>query len=191
MKNIWLSSLKALLLLTIITGVIYPLFITVIAKTMFYEKADGSIVYKDGKAVGSALIGQKFTSDKYFWSRPSAIDYNPLPSGGSNLGPTSKALLDTVNTRRKIFINRNNMNANAIVPNDALFASGSGVDPDITPASAYLEVTRIAKARNFNDNQKAALADLIKNQTECPQFGFLGEEKINVLSLNIELDKIK
>lgn len=189
MKKILLSSIKVLVLMTIITGFIYPLLITAAGLLFFNQKAEGSIIYAGGKAVGSVLIGQQFVEEKYFHSRPSAIAFNPLPSGGSNLGPTSKALRDSVKNRGKIFL-AENISA-SIIPVEMLFASGSGVDPHISPESAFLQIDRIAKARNFNEDLKNKLIYLTKESIEKRQFGFLGEERINVLLLNIQLDKLR
>jgi K+-transporting ATPase ATPase C chain len=189
MKNILFSSVKVLILMTVITGFIYPLFVTLAGQLLFNDKAEGSLIYSNGKVIGSALIGQQFNQDKYFHSRPSAIGYNPLPSGGSNYGPTSKVLLDSVNNRRKMFLLQNNNSA--LIPSEMLFASGSGVDPDISPEAAVMQIDRVIKARNFDAEMKNKLSALINSMIEKRQFGFLGEEKINVLRLNIELDKIK
>lgn len=191
MKNIIISSVKMLILTTLITGIIYPLFISGVSTVIFSNKADGSFIFENNKIVGSSLIGQKFESNKYFASRPSAIDYNPLPSGGSNLGPTSKQLLDSVIARKERFIKLNNTPNNCNISNEILFSSGSGVDPHISPSTALLQVKRIASERNMNEAQLKKIIKLIERMTEAPQLGFLGEERINTLLLNIELDKIK
>jgi potassium-transporting ATPase KdpC subunit len=190
MLKVFVTSIKVLLIFTFITFFVYHLVITGIAQIFFKDKANGSLIIKDKKVIGSALIGQKFNSDKYFWSRPSAIDYNPMPSGGSNLGPTSKILKEQVVQRNNEFKEKNFLSGNTLVPAEMLFASASGVDPDISPGAAYLQVERICWARNFNNYQKKKLINLMEEKTELPVFGFLGEERINVLELNIELDKI-
>lgn len=186
-----MTSLKALFVYTVITGFIYTFFITVIAQTLFREKANGSLIVKDNKVIGSELIGQKFDDKKYFWSRPSTIDNNPMPSGGSNLGPTSKILKEQVFQRKDRFTKKNFLSERTTIPNEMLFASASGVDPHISPAAAYLQIERICQARNFSITQKKKLINLVVDKTELPQLGFLGEKRINVLLLNIELDNIK
>ena len=148
------------------------------------------MIEKQGKIIGSKLIGQKFESDKYFWSRPSAIDYNPMPSGGSNSGPTSAALQKFYQDKQKNFREKNSVKNISAVPNEMFFASASGVDPHISPASAFFQVERIVKARNFDNAKKEKVVELINNMTENPQFGFLGNSVVNVLLLNIELDKL-
>ncbi len=190
MKTI-VISLKIFLFLTILTGVIYPLMITGIGQLAFSDKANGSIIYKDNKAIGSSLIGQQFDSTIYFSSRPSAIGYNPLPSGGSNYSLTSDTLKKLVVERRKQFISFNNLDSNAVIPSEMIFASASGLDPHISLQAAMLQVERIAKARHYNANQKQKLIDLIKENKESPQFLCLGDEKINVLLLNLASNKIQ
>jgi len=184
-------SLKAILLFTLISGVLYPLFITGIARAFFPDKANGTLVVNEGKIAGSELIGQKFDSVIYFSSRPSATGYSPLPSGGSNLGITDTRLKETVYTRRQRFINANMLDSLANVPSEMIFASASGLDPHISPQSALMQAGRVASVRNFNADQRKQLQQLIKDQIESPQFLFLGEERINVLWLNLEVDKIK
>jgi len=183
-------SLKIFLFFTVLTGLIYPLFVTGIAQLIFPSKANGSLVKKDNNIIGSALIGQQFNSAGYFSSRPSANSYNSLISGGSNYGMTNKKLKDVVEERRKQFISFNNLDSTTIVPSEMLFASASGLDPHISPEAALLQVDRIAKARNFSNNQKQALIQSVNELIEKPQYFFLGEERINVLALNLKLDKL-
>ena len=184
-------SLKIFLFFTVLTGIIYPLFITGIAQLVFPAKANGSLIVKNDKVIGSELIGQQFDSAIYFISRPSAVSYNPLPSGGSNYGLTNVKLKNLVAERRHQFFTLNQLDSlNIVVPSEMLFASASGLDPHISPQAALLQVSRIAKARNFNSSQKNHLFDLIHIETEHPQYGILGEERINVLKLNIELDNL-
>ena len=190
MKTQTIIALKFLLVMTILTGIVYPLFITGVAQLCFPAKANGSMVMKDGKIIGSELIGQKFDSSIYFWSRPSAIGYNPVPSGASNYGPTSDTLKKLVTARRILFAIKNSITDMTVIPKEMLFASASGLDPHISQKAALLQVERIAKARNFNLDQKQKLIRCITDLTEAPQFSFLGEERINVLILNLELDKI-
>jgi potassium-transporting ATPase KdpC subunit len=191
MKNQTIIALKFLLAMTILTGILYPLLMTGVAQLTFPSKANGSLITRDGKISGSALIGQKFDSSVYFWSRPSAIGYNPIPSGASNYGPTSDTLKKLVNARRSYFAKMNSIRDPMNVPKEMIFASGSGLDPHISQEAALMQVERVAGARHFNNSQKEKLLMEIKNLAESPQFLFLGEERLNVLILNIELDKIK
>jgi K+-transporting ATPase ATPase C chain len=191
MKTQLLISLKFLLAMIILTGIVYPLFMTGIAQIVFPLKANGSLIVKDGKIIGSELIGQKFDSTIYFWPRPSSIDYNPIPSCGSNLGPTSEKLKKQVTDRRILFARANSIADTNSIPAEMIFASASGLDPHISPQAVFQQVNRIAKARNFNNSQKQKLEQLIKAETEAPQFLCLGEERINVLLLNLNLDDIK
>jgi K+-transporting ATPase ATPase C chain len=191
MKTSALISIKILLVLTVITGIIYPLFITGIVQVIFPDKANGSLIRKNGDAIGSHLIGQAFDSSIYFWPRPSAIGYAPLPSSGSNFGPTNDKLRLQVEERRNAFITAHQLDQGAKVPDDMLFASSSGLDPHISPASALLQVGRVADARGFSEPEKNELIALVHRLTEKPQFGFLGNERVNVLRLNLELEQIK
>ena len=183
-------SLKIFLFFTVLTGVIYPLLITGIAQVVFPSKANGSMIAIDGKVVGSALIGQQFDSSIYFTSRPSATSYNALPSGGSNYGLTSLKLKQLVDERRHKFIAFNQLDSLAEIPSEMLFASASGLDPHISPKAALLQIERVANARGFNKTQKQQLQDLVKHKTEKLQFTLFGEPRINILALNIELDKL-
>jgi len=184
--------------LTLITGVVYPLVMTGIAAVVFPSQAAGSLIQRDGKVVGSELIGQEFTSDKYFHSRPSATTapdpkdptktmaapYNAANSGGSNFGPTSKALID----RMKEDVGKLKAeNPSAQVPTDLVTTSGSGLDPHISPEAALFQVPRIAKARNLPENR---IRELVADQTEGRFLGLLGEPRVNVLLLNLALDRL-
>ncbi len=190
MKNQISISIKYLLAITLITGLIYPLFISLISVILFPHKASGSLIEEDGIVIGSKLIGQKFETDKYFWSRPSAIDYNPAPSSGTNLAPTSERLKQIFLKRKKDFAEKNFLKNPELIPNEMLFASASGVDPHISPASAMLQVERIAKARNFDRAKKEKIIGLINSLTESPQFGVWGNSVVNILLLNLALDKM-
>jgi potassium-transporting ATPase KdpC subunit len=181
-------SLKIFLFLTVLTGIIYPLLITGIAQVVFHEKANGSFIVIGNRTIGSRLIGQQFDSSEYFISRPSAVSYNPLPSGGSNYGLTNAALKRLVEERRKKFIEFNQLDSNTIIPSEMLFASASGIDPHISQEAALMQVERISKARNLNSSAKKSLVQMVESLTEKPQFSVLGEEKVNVLILNLELD---
>ena len=191
MKTQTIIALKFLLVMTVLTGVIYPFFMTGVAQLAFPAKANGSLIIKDGKIIGSELIGQKFDSSIYFWSRPSAIDYNPIPSGASNLGPTSVKLKKQVTERRRLFATNNSIADTSTIPKEMLFASASGIDPDISPESALLQLKRVVLARNLNEAQIQKVEQLIKNKTQEPQFLLFGERRINVFKLNLALDSIK
>jgi K+-transporting ATPase ATPase C chain len=190
MKTQTIIAFKFLVVMTLLTGVLYPLIMTGLAQLTFPGKANGSLIMKDGKTIGSDLVGQKFDSTIYFWSRPSAVGYNPVPSGASNYGPTSDTLKKLVNARRLNFAAANSVPGVLTVPKEMIFASGSGLDPHISPGGALLQVDRISEARHFNNNQKQRLLQSVKDMSEKPQFLILGEERINVLLLNIELDKL-
>lgn len=174
-----------LVLMTLLTGLIYPLAITGIAQVVLPDVANGSMIAVDNKVIGSRLIGQAWNSDKYFWGRPSAAGsdgYNAQSSSGSNLGPTSKALMDRV----KASIDKLHESIPSIaLPADAVTASGSGLDPDISQEFAKLQVARVAKARNLPETQVAAL---VEAQTSWPVIGLLAERHVNVLLLNLALD---
>lgn len=190
MKTQILISIKIFALFTVLLGLIYPLFITAIAQLAFTEKANGSLIIQENKVIGSEFIGQKFDSVRYFWSRPSATDYNSMPSGGSNLSPTSSKLKQQVADRMAIWVKSNPTSDSENIPSEMLFASASGLDPHISPKAAFLQVNRISKARDFNEKQKNQVIQLISKLKESPQFGLLGEERVNVLLLNLNLDKI-
>lgn len=183
-------SLKLFLFLTLVTGLIYPILITGIAQVVFPAKANGSLIVRDSIMIGSELIGQSFDTSIYFFSRPSAVDYNPLPSGGSNYGITNKKLKELVDKRMRQFISYNNLDSITAIPSEMLFASASGLDPHISVKAALLQMNRIVKARNFEPSQKQKLIECIRKNTESPQYHFMGCERINVLLLNIELDRL-
>ena len=181
------ESLLMLVVLTVVTGVVYPLVVTGIAQGVFPAQANGSLVERDGKAVGSALIGQPFASPKYFWSRPSATSpypYNASASSGSNQGPTNSALTDAVAARVKALRDADPDNK-APVPVDLVTASGSGLDPHISLAAAEYQTNRVARARGLDPSKVKAL---VAQYTEGRQLGFLGEPGVNVLELNLALD---
>ena len=186
-----IAALKMILFFTILTGLVYPLMITGLAQVFFPGKANGSLVMKNGKVIGSELIGQQFTDSAYFWPRPSATEYGTIPAGGSNLGPTSSDLRKKVEERRIAFVSANHLDNKTPVPTEMLFASGSGLDPHISRQSAMLQVGRVAAFRKFNPEKTRELQSLVVRCTENPQFSLFGEERVNVFMLNLELDKLK
>ncbi|WP_449429363.1 potassium-transporting ATPase subunit KdpC [Rhodanobacter umsongensis] len=187
MSRLIRNSLMMLLLMTLITGVAYPLVATGLAQLVFPRQANGSLIVKDGKPVGSVLIGQSFTDPKYFWGRPSATTpqaNNGLNSGGSNLGPTNPALTDAVKQRIAALRAADPGNT-APVPVDLVTASASGLDPEISPAAAQYQLARVAKARGLGTAQVQAL---VNEYTSGRQLGVFGEPRVNVLQLNLALD---
>ncbi|MCX5785756.1 MAG: potassium-transporting ATPase subunit KdpC [Elusimicrobia bacterium] len=185
MKTFW-PAVKIFLVLTFITGLAYPLVVTGFARVFFSGKAGGSFVGGGGKTAGSELIGQEFKAPRYFWGRPSAIGYNPLPSGGGNLSPVSLALQKQAADNTLAFLAANPEAAGKPVPPEMVFASGSGVDPHISSEAARIQCARVAKARGVPEIDIISLVDAL---TEQRQVGFLGELRVNVLRLNLELDE--
>jgi len=183
MKNIltdYLVSLRAIVVFTVLTGLAYPLAMTGLAQALFPQAANGSLVGPAGQPAGSELVAQKFTAQKYFWPRPSASDFGAVPSGASNQGFTSAKLAAAVEERRAA------LGPNA--PADLLYASGSGLDPHISPEAAEYQVTRVAEARQLPPE---VVRQAVKTATEGPQLGFLGQSRVNVLLLNRALDALK
>lgn len=190
MKDKIIYSLKFLLMMTILTGVIYPLFITLIAQLFFNEQANGSLYYKNGEVRGSFLLGQNFSDSIYFHSRPSAINYNPLPSGASNMGLTNKLLFRQFEERKTQFVSTNFLDSSKQIPSEMLFASASGVDPHISKLAAYLQIPRIVHARNLDNEMTNRIYNLVDDNTIKPDLGILGVERVNILQLNISLDQL-
>ncbi len=185
----FVTALVATAVLTVLTGIIYPLAVFGIAQTIFPRQAGGSIIVASNKVVGSSLIGQNFSSAKYFQSRPSAAGdkgYDASNSGGSNLGPTNKALIDAVKLRLKNLVESNPGIDPRQVPIDLVTASGSGLDPEISPAAADLQVARVAHARGLSEDQ---VRRLIADNTRPRSAGIFGEPGVNVLLLNLALDR--
>ena len=191
MKSIIRSILQTILW-SVIAGVFYPLIITIISQVAFKDQANGSLVYRDGKLIGSAFMAQQFTGSNYFWPRPSACSYGTGASGisassGSNLGPTSGALQTNVINNAAAFISGNNLPTNTVVPADMVFASASGLDPHISPEAARLQIVRVAASRGLSQDK---VKELVQRFVEPPQWGFLGEPRVNVLLLNVALDQL-
>jgi K+-transporting ATPase ATPase C chain len=187
MKEHIRPALTMLAMLTLLTGLVYPLAVTGLAQLLFPHQANGSLLLRDGKVIGSELIGQYFDEPKYFWGRPSATSpfpYNAAASGGSNLGPTNPVLIEGIRARVAALRAADPGN-DAQVPVDLVTASGSGLDPHISPAAAQYQVKRVARARGLDEGTVKAL---MTKYTEERQFGFLGERRVNVLKLNLALD---
>ena len=189
MRRQLLPALIMLLVFTVLTGLVYPLVVTGFAQVAFKDKANGSLVKENGKVVGSKWIGQNFTKPVYFHPRPSAAGdgYDPTLSSGSNLGPTNPKLLDEVRARVAAYRKENGLARNAKVPVDAVTASASGLDPDISVANARIQARRVAEARGL---PVARVQQLVDDHTDGREIGFLGEPGVNVLELNLALDKI-
>ncbi len=186
-------ALRLLVWFTILTGAIYPAAVTAIGHGLFAEKALGSVVSVGGKPVGSELLAQKFAEVKYFQPRPSAGDtpYATVPSAASNAGPTSEALKKAVDERVAALTQRFSPRAGASLPSDLLTTSGSGLDPHISPEAARIQIASVAAARGFGAAKTKQLTDLVEAKIEPPQFGFLGDPRVNVLKLNLALDALK
>jgi K+-transporting ATPase ATPase C chain len=190
MRRQLLPALIMLLVFTVLTGLVYPLVVTGFAQVAFRDKANGSLVKENGKVVGSKWIGQNFTKPVYFHPRPSAAGdgYDPTLSSGSNLGPTNPKLLDEVRARVAAYRKENGLVRNAKVPVDAVTASASGLDPDISVANARIQARRVAEARGLPVER---VLQLVHDHTDGRELGFLGEPGVNVLELNLALDKIR
>jgi K+-transporting ATPase ATPase C chain len=193
MIKLMIQAVRQTLLWSIVAGVIYPVIMTVFAQVAFPKQANGSLVEKDGKLIGSALLAQQFQGTNYFWPRPSACSYGTggtgiTASSGSNLGPTSGALHTNVVNNIAAFISGNNLPSNTVVPADMIFASASGLDPHISPEAARLQISRVAASRGLSADE---VKELTERFVEPPQWGFLGQERVNVLLLNVALDRLQ
>lgn len=180
-----MPAIRFKIFMTILLGLMYPLVMTGVSQAVFPRQANGDFVSKNGQLVGSLLIGQNFERSDYFWPRPSAISYNPLPSGGSNLGQSSEALKTAVNERR-VMLKAAHPDQTGEPPQDLLFTSASGLDPHISPEAALYQLQRVAKARNLSVEE---VQKMIKESSSGRQLGILGEATVNVLSLNLTLDR--
>jgi K+-transporting ATPase ATPase C chain len=186
MKKLLMTSIRMTLVTTVLLGIVYPLVVTALAQVIFPKQANGSLIYRGDTVVGSRLLGQPFTSPGYFHSRPSAAGtgYDPQNSSASNLGPTNKALVDRVAASVAALRAEN---PGAPIPVDLVTASASGLDPDISPAAAEFQIPRVARERRISEQ---AVRDLVANHTTPRTFGFLGEPRVNVLELNLDLDAL-
>lgn len=191
MKKTIITSLRTLGIMVLILGIAYPLVVTGITQLCFPSKAHGSLIEADGIVKGSELIGQRNDSSAYFQPRPSATDYNTLPSGASNLALTNKKLHELMLLREKEIREKYQLSEDTHIPSEMLFASASGLDPHISPEAAKIQVNRIAETRSLSDEQKQQVNLLVDKLTETPQFGIFGCERVNVFMLNLELDRLK
>ncbi|MDX2226429.1 MAG: potassium-transporting ATPase subunit KdpC [Verrucomicrobiae bacterium] len=181
-----LESLRMLLMMTLLTGLLYPALVTLLGQGLFPGPSRGSLIVRDGMVIGSRLLAQKFSRPGYFQPRPSAVDYGTVPSGASQLGPASSTLQDRVAERRQNWQQSNPGSTD--IPPDMRSASGSGLDPHLTPAAARQQVLRIARIRGLEPSRIEAL---INTRIEGPDVGVFGQERVNVLMLNLELDTLK
>ncbi len=193
MMKLILQAVRQTLLWSVVAGVLYPVVMTIFAQAAFPKQAQGSLVEQNGKLVGSALLAQQFQGTNYFWPRPSACSYGTgatgiTPSSGSNLGPTSGALHTNVINNAAAFISGNNLPTNTVVPADMVFASASGLDPHISPEAARLQISRVAASRGMSEDK---IKELTERFVEPPQWGFLGQARVNVLLLNVALDQLQ
>ncbi len=171
-----MPSLRLLIAITLIVGVIYPVSVTLVGQTLFPRQAKGSLIWKDHQVIASTLLAQKILSPRLFWPRPSAADYKAVPSGASNLGPTSDTLKQEIQKRQTLGMTQ-----------ELLFSSGSGLDPHISPDAAFGQLPRIVSLRKLSENQTQELKRLIENSVESRGWNFLGEPRINVMELNLKL----
>jgi K+-transporting ATPase ATPase C chain len=182
------QTLLMLLVFTVLTGVVYPGGVWIVGQLAFASKANGSLIVENGVVKGSSLIGQKFENDRYFFSRPSASDYGAVPSRASNLGPTSLVLRNQI-IKRQIELGAKHLTKSELVPVDLVTCSASGLDPHISAGAARFQIARVAQARHLDASQTAALKQLVKKHIEAPQWNVFGNPRVNVLDLNMALDK--
>jgi len=190
MKKLFYQSFKMLVLMTVLLGLIYPFAVLALAQGIFPWRSNGSLIYRDGAAVGSELLGQGFSGPGYFHGRPSSAGsdgYDAAASSGSNLGPTNKLLLQSISERAAMLRSENLLTYNAPVPSDLVTASASGLDPHITPEAALIQVERVAQARNLPPDTIRAL---VSKYTENKLMGMMGEPRVNILRINLELDNM-
>ncbi len=189
MQIFW-QSLKMVICMTVLTGFIYPLVILMIANLTMPKRAQGSIIYHNEKPIGSKLVGQQFTSDRYFWGRPSTVNYATLPAAASNLGPTSTKLQVLIQKRRFRIAQAHGIQNLSLIPTELICASGSGIDPHISLGTAYFQLARVAKARALNGNAMVLkIEELINNSIDKSYSKLFGERYVNVLMLNLKLDE--
>jgi potassium-transporting ATPase KdpC subunit len=181
------QSLRLTLVFTTLVGLGYPLAVTGVAQAVFHRQANGSVIERDSRIIGSEWLAQTFQSPRYFWPRPSSSGYATVPSGASNSGPTSRALQSNAMANASAFVAANRLAPGTLAPADMVFASGSGLDPHISPEAAHLQVERVAAARGVSPKKVDAL---VAEFVEPPQFGFLGERRVNVLLLNVAVDAL-
>lgn len=186
-----LNAIKLFVFLSLITGLAYPLTLTGLLQIICPAQAQGSLLQQGSRTMGSALLAQKFSDPKYFWPRPSSADYATVPSGAGNWGPTSAALKAAMLERSANLRLTHAIPAEKPIPADMIFASASGLDPHISPEAAFFQVKRVAGARNFTPGQTQRCQELVRQAVEGPQFGLLGQARVNVLLLNLELDALK
>jgi len=184
----WLNPLLLLVFLALLCGGLYPLLVTLLAQSLFPVRANGSLIRMHGRVAGSMLLAQEFKASGYFQTRPSVCNTVAVPSGASNSAPTSAVLRDSIVQRHVRFLAENGLDPNTVVPSEMLCASGSGLDPHISPEAALLQVGRIAGQRHLNTVQKMALVDWVARMTESRQWGIFGKPRVNVLGLNLVLD---
>lgn len=188
MKSALWNNIKLFIWLSVLTGLVYPLILTGFGNFIFNTKSQGDFIYVKGEKRGARLIGQQFKSERYFWGRPSAVNYSALPSGGSQLGPTSRKLKEIVE-KRKSYLQKAHQAEE--IPAELLFASGSGLDPHLTRLALDFQFERVGKARGWNEEEKQKVREQIDRFTQPRFLGFIGEAVVNVLELNIALDEME
>lgn len=188
MKSALWNNIKLFLWLSILTGLIYPLILTGLGYLIFNKKSQGDFIYVNQERRGARLIGQQFNSERYFWGRPSAVNYSALPSGGSQLGPTSRKLKEIVEKRREHLKKTHDIEK---IPPELLFASGSGLDPHLTPYALYFQLERVGKARGWGEAEKEKVRAWILRFTQPRFLGLIGEAVVNVLELNLAIDEFE